>query len=65
MPDTIAIRNPAIRELVADAQQKGMGRSATETAENLIRDGWEYRRLREVDADHKPRARRLSSKAAH
>lgn len=57
MPETIAIRNPAIRELVDEEQKAGVGRSATETAENLIRDGAEYRRIRRAKSDQPARRR--------
>lgn len=36
MVKTIAIRNPAIIKRVTDAQANGVGRSITETAENMI-----------------------------
>lgn len=41
----IQIRNPRIREIVAEEAQHGVGRNATEAAENLIAEAAERRRM--------------------
>ena len=43
---TIALRNPRIVQVLHEETAKGAGRNATETAENLILDGVEYRKAK-------------------
>lgn len=54
MVDSIQIKNPRIREIVARHQKRGKGRNAAETAENLILDGDELQRMREATALEQP-----------
>jgi hypothetical protein len=46
VPETIAIRNPRILEVVGEEMEFGAGRNATEAAENLILASVEDRRVR-------------------
>lgn len=56
--DNIQIRNPAVCELVAEQQAAGIGRSAAETAENLIRAGADHLRQKREAAKPVTRASR-------
>lgn len=61
VPETIAIRNPRVLEVVGEEMGFGAGRNATEAAENLILAGAEDRRLERALRDSsssKPRERR-------
>lgn len=53
--ETITIRNPRVIEVVLQEQAHGVGRGATETAENLILSDSERRR---VERARKPGRRR-------
>lgn len=44
MVKTIAIKNPRTRKIVTEAVAAGLGRTATEAAENLIDVGWNHER---------------------
>ena len=50
----IQIRNPRIKQLVAEEQAHGAGRNASEAAENLISEAVEARRLKRESGRDKP-----------
>lgn len=58
MPETIAIRNPRVLEVVDEEIEHGAGRNATEAAENLILAAAETRR---VDRARTPRRRSIET----
>jgi hypothetical protein len=62
MVENIQIRNPAVRELVAEQQAAGVGRSAAETAENLIRAGAEHLREKRQAPAHPTNLRAARSR---
>lgn len=62
--DNIQIRNPAVCELVAEQQEAGVGRNASETAENLIRAGVDYLRQKRLPTPSVGSAPRRGRKGA-
>lgn len=55
--ESIQIRNPRVKEIVAEERQRGTGRSFAETAENLILEAAESRRLKRASAKRPSRRR--------
>ena len=46
VPVNVIIKNPRVLEIIAEQRLSGAGRNYTETAENLILDGADARRLK-------------------